>query len=102
MNQHNSFNTLTSADGGEVGGDLEKEDRKMNVGEAYLGDGVYAKWDGFGATLRTEREDTFRGQVDHWIYMEPEVYAALVRFWKKSSGIRDDHPSPAAECNEPP
>lgn len=42
--------------------------------ESYLGDGVYARYDGF-VWLRTPRD-----QTDHEIALEPEVIAALVRF----------------------
>lgn len=43
--------------------------------ESYLGDGVYANFDGNGITLDLRaQDDTTR------IYLEPEVYAALVRF----------------------
>lgn len=42
--------------------------------ETYLGDGVYASFDGYIIKLRT---DIYSGQV---IYLEPSVYAALVRF----------------------
>jgi hypothetical protein len=43
--------------------------------EAYLGDGLYVSFDGFSIRLRAPREGG-----DHWIGLEPEVYAAL-RSW---------------------
>lgn len=44
--------------------------------KAYLGDSVYATYDGNGIILTTED-----GYVtDNIIYLEPEVYAALCSF----------------------
>ena len=48
----------------------------------YLGDGVYAKWDGYGVELRAN---------DHLnptdtIYLEWEVLQALKRFYKRMTG----------------
>lgn len=34
----------------------------MPVKETYLGDGLYASFDGFGITLRAPRSD-----MDHWV-----------------------------------
>lgn len=42
----------------------------------YLGDGVYAKYDGFAVVLTTE--DGVR--VTNTVVLEPEVYGALVKF----------------------
>ena len=58
----------------------------------YLGDGVFAKWDGNGVTVSTPREDTFRGSVDHWIYFEADTLAALIEFWNRSRGQQEDNP----------
>jgi hypothetical protein len=52
----------------------------------YLGDGAYAEFDGYGVTVSTEREDG-----THWVYFEPEVFAAFVRFFKAC------HAAPEAE-----
>jgi len=41
----------------------------------YIGDGVYAEFDGSGINLTTQRE---RGE-EH-IYLEPEVLFQLIRF----------------------
>jgi hypothetical protein len=49
--------------------------------ETYLGDGLYASWDGFMITLRAPR-----AEGDHWVGLEPEIYAALVQFVE---GIRE-------------
>ncbi len=45
---------------------------------AYLGDGVYASFDGYYIWLRTEREGSW-----HEIALEPEVYANLKEFVTK-------------------
>jgi hypothetical protein len=44
----------------------------------YLGDGVYAEFDGWMVKLTTHRADG-----EHVIYFEPEVYDALVRFARR-------------------
>jgi len=44
-------------------------------GETYVGDGLYASFDGWQVRLRAPRTDG-----DHWIGMEPEVYRALLRW----------------------
>lgn len=43
--------------------------------ETYLGDGLYASFDGFAIWLRAPREGG-----DHIVALEPLVYAELVRF----------------------
>ena len=43
--------------------------------ETYLGDGLYARFDGFMITLRAPRSGG-----DHWVGLEPEVYRALLEF----------------------
>ena len=43
--------------------------------ESYLGDGLYASFDGFMITLRAPRENG-----DHWVGLEPETLKALVDF----------------------
>jgi hypothetical protein len=50
------------------------------VKQAYIGDGVYAEHDRFGVTLYTDRSGGRHGDTRHWIYLEPAVFAALVRF----------------------
>lgn len=42
------------------------------LNDSYLGDGLYASFDGYGITLWTERDFT-----KHWVYLEPTVYKAL-------------------------
>jgi hypothetical protein len=43
--------------------------------EVYLGDGLYASFDGFTIWLRAPRE-----MGDHIVGLEPQVYAELTRF----------------------
>jgi hypothetical protein len=43
--------------------------------EVYLGDGVYASYDGFMIRLRAPR-----GDGDHEIYFDPKVLAEFERF----------------------
>lgn len=47
----------------------------MPIRETYLGDGCYASFDGYQICLRAPRE-----KGDHLIFLEPEVYRALVAF----------------------
>jgi len=43
--------------------------------ETYLGDGLYASFDGFMITLRAPRE-----HGDHWVGLEPDVMASLFAY----------------------
>ena len=43
----------------------------------YLGDSVYAAFDGFGITLTTENGD---GTPSNEIYIEPNVFRSLANF----------------------
>lgn len=43
--------------------------------ETYLGDGLYASFDGWHIWLRAPREDG-----DHKVALEPATFAALLRF----------------------
>jgi hypothetical protein len=45
--------------------------------ESYLGDGLFATFDGWQMILRAPREDG-----DHWVALEPQTFLALVRFAK--------------------
>jgi hypothetical protein len=45
--------------------------------ESYLGDGLYASFDGWQLNLRAPRSEG-----DHYVALEPEVFLALVRFAK--------------------
>jgi len=43
--------------------------------EIYLGDGLYASFDGFQIILRAPKENG-----DHFVMLEPDVYKALQEF----------------------
>jgi hypothetical protein len=43
--------------------------------ETYLGDGLYASFDGWQFKLRAPREDG-----DHVVYLDPDVYRSFERF----------------------
>lgn len=47
----------------------------MALKETYLGDGLYASFDGWQIILRAPRSGG-----DHWVALEPEVWRALSRF----------------------
>jgi hypothetical protein len=49
--------------------------------ESYLGDGLYATFDGWQITLRAPRLDG-----DHWVGLEPETYTNLIRFAERING----------------
>lgn len=46
----------------------------------YLGDGVYAEWDGVMVLLWTEREDGLK----HRVYLETDVAQSLIRFLNRT------------------
>lgn len=47
--------------------------------ETYIGDGVYASFDGYQIILRTERQEL---STTHWIALEPTVYFNLYHYAK--------------------
>ena len=47
----------------------------------YLGDSVYVGWDGYGLELTTS--NGFPDDPRNRIYLEPEVFQALVRFMER-------------------
>ena len=51
--------------------------------EVYLGDGLYASFDGFSFNLRAPQEGG-----DHWVALEPDVFNALIEF--RARTIRSD------------
>jgi len=55
-----------------------------DVQAEYLGDGVYARFDGYQVELTAG---------DNTIFVEPQVYNALKRFWKRC------HPRPQPEMH---
>lgn len=48
------------------------------MNEEYLGDGLYASFDGWSIWLRAPREDG-----NHRVALEPAVYVALLEYAKK-------------------
>jgi hypothetical protein len=56
--------------------------------EEYLGDGLYASFDGFMFTLRAPRE-----HGDHWVGLEPNVLMAFDAYRKRAlhaAALNDD------------
>lgn len=64
----------------------------MNEREVYLGDGVYASFDGYQIWLRTPRSNG-----DHSLALEPRVLAALDEFRAAVSHTEDASPSEPKE-----
>lgn len=56
--------------------DIKADDKEKEI-KAYLGDGVYAKFDGWMIELNGNANGR-----DNKIYLEPNVYDALVKFAK--------------------
>ena len=55
--------------------------------ETYLGDGLYASFDGFMIWLRAPRE-----HGDHIVALEPEVLQAFMQFLRDNlKGPHDEH-----------
>jgi hypothetical protein len=54
------------------------------VPEVYLGDGLYASFDGFQVQLRAPR-----GGEDHVVFLEPGVLQAFLEFVKRVPWGRD-------------
>lgn len=52
--------------------------------EHYLGDGLYASHDGFQVCLRAPR-----GDLDHVVYLEPQVLAAFLRYVREAGLLRE-------------
>jgi len=50
--------------------------------ETYLGDGLYARFDGSGVWLLAEDPLIPTNRV----YLEPEIYEALTKFWGRVHG----------------
>ena len=51
----------------------------------YLGDGLYAHFDGFMITLSTQRE-----AGEHYVALEPEVFEALIQYAIKIGWLKKD------------
>lgn len=52
--------------------------------EEYLGDGLFASFDGYHICLRAPREDG-----DHLVFLEPMVLAAFIKYAEKIRRKRD-------------
>ncbi len=50
--------------------------------QLYIGDGVYARWDGFAVLLETERDN---GR--HFIYLEPQHVERLAKLIQQEPRI---------------
>jgi hypothetical protein len=50
-------------------------EEEMTMTESYLGDGLYASFDGFAFTLRAPRENG-----DHFVILEPLVLREFIAF----------------------
>lgn len=58
---------------------MDKQERKHH---SYLGDAVYAEWDGYGLWLRTG--DHRDEKCDDKIYLDPRVLERLNQFYQDS------------------
>lgn len=56
--------------------------------KVYLGDSVYADWDGFAIILTTENGTPF--DPTNEIILEPEVWAALVKWVERLHGNQQE------------
>lgn len=55
---------------------MNREDFIKKYSEkTYLGDGLYARFDGYSFILSAEREND-----EHWVGFEPFVFNALIEF----------------------
>ncbi|MGE5163048.1 MAG: hypothetical protein ACM3IH_03355 [Sphingobacteriales bacterium] len=61
--------------------DLVEQREGTTKDESYLGDGLYATFDGWQIILRAPRPDG-----DHWVAIEPEIYTNLLRFAERING----------------
>jgi hypothetical protein len=54
----------------------------MKNGTVYLGDGLYAHYDGYQVTLYADR-----GGSHHYVCLEPEVIQAFIRYLEKTFDV---------------
>ena len=54
----------------------------LKIAETYLGDGLYASFDGYAITLRAPRENG-----DHVVVLEPDVYKAMIDFYAEKTKV---------------
>jgi hypothetical protein len=66
----------------------------MSEREEYLGDGVYASFDGRQIRLRAPRED-----IDHEVFLEPSVLAEFLA-WARRVGAIQEPGSPSGQDEE--
>ena len=64
----------------------------MNHEETYLGDGLYASFDGWSIILRAPRSNG-----DHFVGLEPEVFASLLAYQKAMGGRKTGQLLPAEQ-----
>ena len=57
-----------------------------NWNPAYIGDAVYASFDGYGIELRLNSHD-----AERVVYLEPEVMGNLEVFWARCQKERKHH-----------
>jgi len=67
----------------------------MSQHKQYIGDGVYAEWDDFGAIVLTT-EDGVR--TTNRIVLERGVFQSLLNFWEAV----DEEAAPDVQQEEPP
>ncbi len=60
----------------------------MSEKNIYIGDGVYANFDGFGIWLRTGNHQ--ENLCDNQIYLEPDIVESLYAFFKRETGCKYD------------
>lgn len=63
---------------------MTDDQNQLTTKKTYIGDGVYAQWDGFGVVISTERESNGL----NWISLEPESLKALNDYYALKSGKR--------------
>lgn len=63
-------------------------DRSSFIGKVYLGDSVYAAYDGAGITLTTE--NGLPTDPSNTIYIEPEVVRSLLIFMDRYMFRKED------------
>lgn len=60
----------------------------MNENTVYIGDGVYARFDGFGVWLSTGNPDLPNNEI----YLEPAVLASLNLVWQRWTEANNEEP----------
>jgi hypothetical protein len=65
------------------------------MSEVYLGDGLYASWDGFAFTLRAPRIGG-----DHFVVLEPEVLDEFKSFVKRTEQEIEEQRQRREQCQE--